>query len=97
LILSPGGELTVAEAPDLRAQLLAAINESGDRAIVVDLSSVTFIDAAAVGVLVGARERLTQDGRELRLAAPSKHVRRTLELVGLDIPIYPTVQQADAG
>jgi anti-anti-sigma factor len=98
LILAPVGELTVAEAPALRAQLLAAIKDTAERVIVVDLGAVTFLDAAAVGVLIGARERLVKEDRELRIAAPAKQVQRALELLGLDktVEIYPTVEQAEA-
>jgi anti-sigma B factor antagonist len=96
LILSPRGELTVAEAPVLRAELLAAIKDATDRAIIVDLGAVTFIDATAVGVLMAARERLVQENRRLLVAGPSKKVRRTLELIGLDevVPVFATVAEA---
>ena len=98
MILSPRGELTVAEAPRLRAELLAAIKDSRDPTVIVDLTEVTFIDATVVGVLIGARERLAKDNRRLRVAGPSKQVQRTLELIGLDkvIQVFPTVAQAES-
>jgi anti-sigma B factor antagonist len=99
VILSPRGELTVLEAPSLRAELLSAIGRASDNTVVLDLTAVTFIDATAVGVLIGARERLIRDGRELRVACPSRQVRRTLELLGLDqvVPLYSTLEQAQDG
>jgi anti-sigma B factor antagonist len=98
VILSPRGELTVAEAPRLRSELLSAIKQSLDPTIIVDLTEVTFIDATVVGVLIGARERLAKDGRRLRIAGPSKQVQRTLELIGLDkvVQVFPTLAQAEA-
>ncbi|MDX6197281.1 MAG: anti-sigma factor antagonist [Actinomycetota bacterium] len=89
------GELTIREAPALRDSLLAAIR-AGAALVVLDLTEVSFIDQAAVGVLVGARQRLVVAGGELRLAAPAKQVARVLGLLGLEesLPTYPSVAAA---
>ena len=89
------GELTIREAPALRDSLLAAIR-AGAAVVVVDLEHVTFLDQSAVGVLIGARQRLVAGGGELRLAAPQRQVARVLELVSVTetLPTYPTVKAA---
>ena len=89
------GELTIKEAPDLRETLLSAIR-SGAAVVVVDLAEVSFIDQTAMGVVIGARNRLLSSGGDLRLAAPQAKVTRVIELLGLgdDLPDYPTVSAA---
>lgn len=50
-----------------------------DRDLVVDLSELTFIDAAGLRALADARARV----RRLALARPNPHLTRLLRLVGL--------------
>jgi anti-sigma B factor antagonist len=96
--LTPQGELTVAEAPRLRSDLLDLIQNSKEPIVVLDLSDVTFIDATAVGVLIGANQRLGREGRSLRIAAPIPTVLRTLRLMGQGtaLEIFSTVAEARA-
>jgi len=51
--------------------------------VVADLSGVSFIDAGTIGALVGTRQRLAATGRSLEFRAPSKCVRRLLQLCEL--------------
>jgi len=46
--------------------------------VVVDLAELTFIDAAAVGVLAECRRLLEHDGRRMTLRSPSKLAVRLL-------------------
>jgi anti-anti-sigma factor len=55
---------------------------ANDGDLVVDLSGVEFMGAAAVGVLVGTRARLAAQARSLRLRSPSRHVARILQVCG---------------
>ena len=54
-----------------------------DRPLPVDLSGVTFIDASAIGAIVGSLNRERQRGQTLELRKPSPRARRVLELCGL--------------
>lgn len=54
-----------------------------DRDLVVDLSELTFIDAAGLRALAAAADRVHQDGRRLHLTRPSRGLGRLLHLVGL--------------
>ena len=88
------GELTVKEAPQLRDRLLASIR-AGAQVVVVDMSGVSFVDQTAMGVMIGARQRLVASAGDLRLAAVQKKVERVLELkLGGHLPTYPTVSAA---
>ena len=87
------GELTIKEAPALRDSLVAVIRAGGS-IVVLDLSAVSFVDQAAMGVVIGARTRLQRSGGDLRLAALQPKVARVIGLVGGDLPVYPTVAAA---
>jgi anti-sigma B factor antagonist len=83
VVLVVSGDADLHLAPELRDRLAEAITD-GARHIVVDLSAVTFIDSKALGVLLGARNRLQGAGGHLRLVVPASDVRRIFELSMLD-------------
>ncbi len=81
LTLSVAGELDVTSSWQLRRRLLEGT--SGCRSAVLNLAHVTFIDSAAVGLLVGLAEELRRRSVGLVLQAPSPPVRRVMLLTGL--------------
>ena len=86
------GEIDIATAPAIRRFLMAAIG-GGDVHLAVDMSGVTFIGAAGIGVLVGAANRAREAGGGLLLLAPSPQVRRLLDVLHLDA-ILPAAQRS---
>ena len=85
------GEIDIATAPAIRRLLLAAIS-GGDVHLAVDVSGVTFIGAAGIGVLVAAANRAREAGGDLSLLAPSPRVRWLLDVFRLDA-ILPAAQR----
>ena len=77
-VVTAVGQLDLAVKDELRDVLQPL---TGD--VVVDLSEVSFVDSSAIGVLVGAHRRLTENGGNLRLRNPQDMPRRVLEIVGL--------------
>jgi anti-sigma B factor antagonist len=77
------GEIDIATAPAIRRFLTAAIS-GGDTHLAVDMSGVTFIGAAGIGVLVAAANRAREAGGSLSLLAPSPQLRRLLDVLHLD-------------
>ena len=63
---------------------LASALDDLDGRILVDLDGVSFLDSSGIRTLVSARKRLLSSGGDLRLRAPQAHVRRVLEITGLD-------------
>jgi anti-sigma B factor antagonist len=86
------GEIDIATAPAIRRLLLAAIS-GGDVHLTVDVSGVTFIGAAGIGVLVAAANRAREAGGSLSLLAPSQQVRWLLDVLHLDA-ILPAAQSS---
>jgi anti-anti-sigma factor len=85
------GEIDIVTAPDVRRFLMAAIS-GGDVHLAVDMSGVTFIDAAGIDVLLAAANRAREAGGGLWLLAPSRQVRRLLGVLHLDA-ILPAAQR----
>ena len=84
------GEIDIATAPAIRRFLMAAIS-SGDVHLAVNMSGVTFIGAAGIGVLVDAANGAREAGGSLSLLAPSLQVRWLLDVLHLDaiLPVAP--------
>jgi anti-sigma B factor antagonist len=76
------GELDLHSMALLEQQLSAA-EGSGARRIVVDLSSLSFIDSSGLHVLLEAQRRSLEAGRTLSLVPGPPAVHRLFELTGL--------------
>lgn len=77
-VLRLRGEVDVHTAPELGAFFEAAL-ASGYSSIVLDLSDLEFVDAAALGVIVNAWHHLAGAGGQLAIRSPSVRVSRILE------------------
>jgi anti-sigma B factor antagonist len=77
------GELDLAVAPWLRDQL-DALYVGGADSIVVDLSSATFLDSTALGVLVSALNRSRERGGLVHLIVQEPQILRVLTITGLE-------------
>jgi anti-sigma B factor antagonist len=85
IVLLAGGDLDFAASPRLRQRISEHV-DAGRRRLVLDLSSATFIDSTAIGVLVGAATRLrdSADG-SLAIVCPEENrgVLRIFEIAGV--------------
>ena len=97
-LLVVAGEIDYAAAPQLRQRILEHIR-AGRRRLLVDLSTVTFIDSTAIGVLAGATGEL-QDAGEGSLtiicAEENTRVRRIFDIAGIDnlLAVHSSREQA---
>jgi anti-anti-sigma factor len=82
------GECDIATVGVITDTLDSAISLD-DADLLVDLSGVTFIDAATIGVLIRGRQRLLGQSRILTLRSPSRPARRLLDLCGLTALVEP--------
>jgi anti-anti-sigma factor len=90
------GEVDVSTCGLLRDGLLRVVTDEEHRGLVVNLASVTFMDSAGIGVLVGVWRQVRATSGGLAVAAPSPQVRRTLDTAGLAkiLPIYDSDAEA---
>ena len=80
------------------AEAFAAEVAKAPQLLVVDLSSLSFIDSSALGVIVRTYRALHLSGGKLALVNPSPAVARILELVDIahTIPVYASIEEATA-
>lgn len=76
------GELDIATAPILQDALDQA--RAHGRDVLLDLSRVTFCDAAALGVVVQTHRELLAEGRAVRVVDATPLVAKVLAITGLD-------------
>lgn len=96
-VITVSGEVDVYTAPTLREHILNALND-GVSTIVVDLSSVSFMDSTGLGVLVGGLKRLRQTGGSLHVVCDSEPVLKIFRVTGLmDVfNVVPTLDEVPA-
>lgn len=87
------GDLDIASAGAARGAL-EQVN-AGIQQIILDLSHITFCDAAGVRFLLTAQERARTTGRDLVIRHPSRPIRRVLALTGDLLAICPADPPAD--
>jgi anti-anti-sigma factor len=94
-VVAASGEIDITNAEGFRDALLSALN-AGAAALVVDMTSTTFLDSSGVTALVRAARRATAADATLRLAVTAPPVLRVLNLVGIDrlIEVHPSLPDA---
>ncbi|MEV4622950.1 anti-sigma factor antagonist [Asanoa sp. NPDC049573] len=95
VVVSVGGELDMATAPQLQDQITDLLDRGLPR-LVFDLTDLSFCDSTGLSVFVRAKNSTDEAGGLVRLAAPQRGVRRILEVSGLVevLHTYPTVDEA---
>ena len=87
------GDVDLESSPAAREVLLKSVEGAGK--VLVDLSSVTYIDSSGVASLVEALQAAKRNGGTFALVAASDPTRRVLELARLDkvFAMYTTVDE----
>jgi anti-anti-sigma factor len=78
----PVGELDLATAPQLEAQL-HELGRSGFERVVLDLRQLRFVDSTGIRVILGADRNAGAGAHEFSLIGGPPAVQRALELCGL--------------
>ena len=81
--LTVRGDLDAATAPRLE-QALTDLPSDPKTTLILNLSQVSFIDAAGLRVIVAALRRARSTHRPIHVDSPSRQVRRLAALCGLD-------------
>jgi anti-anti-sigma factor len=77
------GEIDIATAPGLRERLLELLRP-GTGLVILDVSGISFCDAAGLEVLVSSHRRAMALGITLRLTSVPPRMTRLMRLHGLD-------------
>ena len=97
-VLEAKGELDLAVAPWLSEQL-DALFVGGASSVIVDLTSATFLDSTALGVLVGVLNRCKELGGDVHLVVTEPQILRVLSITGLGqaFVLHETRAELDGG
>lgn len=97
VIFTLDGELDVASSPMLREELSRAI-EGGCRRIVIDMSSVSYMDSSGLSALVVAHKALGSRG-SLALVGSRPTIERVLRFTQFDkvLDLYRSFEDLEAG
>ncbi|WP_162829964.1 STAS domain-containing protein [Amycolatopsis palatopharyngis] len=89
------GELDLSTLTRVQAILDPRLRSTVDK-VVLDLSQLTFLAVAGLGLLSRARSRAVAAGTDLRVVVATREVARPLRMTGLDevLTCYPTVAAA---
>ena len=80
-VLTPDGELDLFTVPELTRALRTC--ERRARTLVLDLSKLSFLDSAGLGLLLAQHRRAQKGGTLFCVANPRGEVRRVLEVSGV--------------
>ncbi|HEV7203521.1 MAG TPA: STAS domain-containing protein [Jatrophihabitans sp.] len=83
IVVAVGGEVDMLTAPVVEKAAAAAVLEPDAVRVVVDMTSVSFLDSTGLGALVRVRELAESNRTDLVLRDLSPEILRLFELVGL--------------
>ena len=97
-VLSPVGDIDLHTAPVV-GRHIEELEAAGRRTVVVDLTSVDFLDSSGLGMFVAAQQRLSAAGGGLRIACPPPHAQKVFRITRLAevIPIFGSVADSVDG
>jgi anti-sigma B factor antagonist len=81
-VLSVEGEIDVASAPRLIAALNDAVAEAA-RSVIIDLTSVGFMDSTGLALLINAHRRLAVRRKGFAVVCPAGPLRRVFEITDM--------------
>ncbi|MEU4404573.1 STAS domain-containing protein [Streptosporangium sp. NPDC023963] len=84
VVVQATGELDMAVAPRLRAEIDGALHEAGTPNLVMDLTGVPFCDSVGLGVIVGTLTRLKEAHGRLMLVVSPGMITHLLTITNLD-------------
>jgi anti-sigma B factor antagonist len=99
-IVAVTGDVDISTSPDLREALAGVLHTSNgtcaNRAVVVDLSDVRFVDSTGLGVLVGAYTAVRNAGGRLAVVNDHPAVIKVFTITGLHevLGVHPTLSKA---
>lgn len=77
------GEVDIYNAESLKAELHALIDEHKSN-IVLDCSSLKYIDSTGLGVLVSALKKVKEAGKQISITKLKPYIAKIFTLTGLD-------------
>ena len=83
-ILDVKGPLRIGEAEQKFREQVKILLDSGEKNLAINLAGCPMLDSSGIGTFVRTHKMLKEVGGKFALFAPTKMVRQTLKMVGLD-------------
>jgi anti-anti-sigma factor len=83
-ILDLKGPLRIGEAEQKFKEQIKTLVDSGEKNFAINLAGVPMLDSSGIGTFVRTHKMLKEIGGKFTLYAPTKMVRQTLKMVGLE-------------
>ena len=96
VLLALSGSLTMGNQLQRLEWLVEELVKKNQTRIVMDLSQISYLDSAGIGVILKCSGLAKQAGGHLNLAAPTERVLSTLKLVSLDTILTINATPAEA-
>jgi len=81
-IIALSGEADVYTSPTIKQQIVDLLN-NGTTKLIVDLTSVEYLDSTGLGVLIGGLKRARERDGDLKLICENVRILRIFEITGL--------------
>ncbi len=78
------GDVDLQTSPTLRDKLLSLLETTAAKRLVIELSSVAYMDSSGVGTLVDLKRRVEKVGGKVLLVGMQARVRNVFEITRLD-------------
>ncbi len=96
LIITVKGEIDLHSSPQLRTSLLALLQKTGAKILVINLKNVSYMDSSAIAVLVETLQKLRKLGGKVCLTNLQPRVKGLLEIARLNSIFSIFSDEADA-
>lgn len=84
MVIAVAGEVDISNGAELRGKIAELISRSTASRVALDLSEVSFLASAGIGVLVHVRRLVEQQGGgQFEIVRAHEHVRQVLDICGL--------------
>ncbi len=92
------GNVTIGKGELALRKAIGGLLDEGRSRIVIDLSSVGYVDSSGLGEMLASKRRAVQQGGDLKLLRPRAQMRRILEAAQLtqQLRIYDDESEAAA-
>ena len=77
------GELDHHSAQEVRHKIDDIIDRDAIKNLILDFSSVTFMDSSGIGVVIGRYKRMNSKNGKLAITSINKNIKRVFELSGI--------------
>jgi anti-anti-sigma factor len=84
LIITIRGEIDLHSSPDLRTEILSLLQQTSAKKLILNLSTVPYMDSSAIAVLVEALQRLRKVGGKVILTDLQPRVKGLLDIARLN-------------